>query len=175
MTGKEHEQVVAAGGLHIIGTERHESRRIDNQLRGRAGRPGDPGSSRFYLSLEDDLMRLFANAGIVSSMLEKSFKEGEPLEHPFLNHSIGTAQKRVEGQNYSMRKRLLQYERINISKTGFGADRNQGPSLADIAKKYVGTKDGILADTDLRARGSQYLGLQFRRLERGQHRLHRDL
>ncbi|MEI7651803.1 MAG: preprotein translocase subunit SecA [Verrucomicrobiota bacterium] len=100
------------GGLYVLGTERHESRRVDRQLRGRCSRQGDPGRSRFLISLEDDLMRLFANAGIISSLLEKSFKEGEPLEHPLLNRSIGTAQKRVEGQNYSMRKRLLQYDDV---------------------------------------------------------------
>ena len=106
------EGVRELGGLYVVATERHEVRRVDRQLRGRCSRQGDPGRSRFLVSLEDDRMRLFANAGIVSSMLEKSFKEGEPLEHPFLNHSIGTAQKRVEGQNYSMRKRLLQYDDV---------------------------------------------------------------
>ena len=100
------------GGLYVLATERHESRRVDRQLRGRCSRQGDPGRSRFLVSLEDDLMRLFSNAGIISSLLEKSFKEGEPLEHPLLNRSIGTAQKRVEGQNYSMRKRLLQYDDV---------------------------------------------------------------
>ena len=106
------EGVRELGGLYVLGTERHESRRVDRQLRGRCSRQGDPGRSRFLVSLEDDLMRLFANAGIISSMLEKSFKEGEPLEHPLLNRSIGTAQKRVEGQNYTMRKRLLQYDDV---------------------------------------------------------------
>ena len=100
------------GGLYVLATERHEVRRVDRQLRGRCSRQGDPGRSRFLVSLEDDLMRLFSNAGIISSLLEKSFKEGEPLEHPLLNRSIGTAQKRVEGQNYSMRKRLLQYDDV---------------------------------------------------------------
>jgi len=106
------EGVRELGGLYVVATERHEVRRVDRQLRGRCSRQGDPGRSRFLVSLEDDLMRLFANAGVISSMLEKSFKEGEPLEHPFLNHSIGTAQKRVEGQNYSARKRLLQYDDV---------------------------------------------------------------
>ena len=100
------------GGLYVLGTERHESRRVDRQLRGRCSRQGDPGHSRFLVALEDDLMRLFSNAGIISSLLEKSFKEGEPLEHPLLDRSIGTAQKRVEGQNYSMRKRLLQFDDV---------------------------------------------------------------
>ena len=106
------EGVRELGGLYVVATERHEVRRVDRQLRGRCSRQGDPGRSRFLVSLEDDLMRLFSNAGIISSLLEKSFKEGEPLEHPLLNRSIGTAQKRVEGQNYSMRKRLLQYDDV---------------------------------------------------------------
>lgn len=106
------EGVREIGGLYVLGTERHESRRVDRQLRGRCSRQGDPGHSRFLVALEDDLMRLFSNAGIISSLLEKSFKEGEPLEHPLLDRSIGTAQKRVEGQNYSQRKRLLQFDDV---------------------------------------------------------------
>ncbi len=106
------EGVKELGGLYVLGTERHESRRVDRQLRGRCSRQGDPGKSKFLVSLEDDLMRLFANAGPISRLLEKSFKEGEPLEHPLLNRSIGTAQKRVEGQNYTIRKRLLQYDDV---------------------------------------------------------------
>ncbi|MDR1498436.1 MAG: preprotein translocase subunit SecA, partial [Puniceicoccales bacterium] len=106
------EGVKELGGLYVLGTERHESRRVDRQLRGRCSRQGDPGRSKFLISLEDDLMRLFANAGPISRLLEKSFKEGEPLEHTLLNRSIGTAQKRVEGQNYSARKRLLHYDDV---------------------------------------------------------------
>ncbi len=106
------EGVRELGGLYVLGTERHESRRVDRQLRGRCSRQGDPGHARFLVALEDDLMRLFSNAGIISSLLEKSFKEGEPLEHPLLDRSIGTAQKRVEGQNYTMRKRLLQFDDV---------------------------------------------------------------
>jgi preprotein translocase subunit SecA len=106
------EGVKELGGLYVLGTERHESRRVDRQLRGRCSRQGDPGRSKFLISLEDDLMRLFANAGPISRLLEKSFREGEPLEHPLLNRSIGTAQKRVEGQNYTIRKRLLQYDDV---------------------------------------------------------------
>jgi preprotein translocase subunit SecA len=106
------EGVKELGGLYVLGTERHESRRVDRQLRGRCSRQGDPGRSKFLVSLEDDLMRLFANAGIISRLLEKSFQEGEPLEHPLLNRSIGTAQKRVEGQNYTIRKRLLEYDDV---------------------------------------------------------------
>jgi preprotein translocase subunit SecA len=100
------------GGLYVIGTERHESRRIDRQLRGRCSRQGDPGGSKFFVSLEDDLMRLFANAGPISRILEKSMTEGEELEHPALNWSIENAQKKVEQQNFSMRKRLLQFDDV---------------------------------------------------------------
>ena len=106
------EGVADLGGLFVLGTERHESRRIDRQLRGRCARQGDPGLSKFFVSLEDDLMRLFANAGKISSILEKSFTEGEELEHPLLNWSIENAQKKVEQQNYSQRKRLLQYDDV---------------------------------------------------------------
>lgn len=100
------------GGLYVLGTERHDSRRVDNQLRGRSSRQGDPGLSKFYISLEDDLMRLFANAGPISKILDKSFSEGEALEHVLLNRSIGSAQKKVEEQNYTIRKRLLQYDDV---------------------------------------------------------------
>ncbi|MFT3828282.1 MAG: preprotein translocase subunit SecA [Opitutaceae bacterium] len=106
------EGVAALGGLFVIGTERHESRRIDRQLRGRCSRQGDPGMSRFYISLEDDLMRLFASGGMMAKMIENSMKEGEELEHPWLNKSIESAQKKVEQQNYSIRKRLLQYDDV---------------------------------------------------------------
>ncbi|MBD5778708.1 preprotein translocase subunit SecA [Pelagicoccus sp. NFK12] len=106
------EGVKEAGGLLVIGTERHESRRIDRQLRGRCSRQGDPGRSKFYISLEDDLMRLFANSGFMAKILHGSMEEGEPLEHSLLNRSIETAQKKVEGSNYSVRKRLLQYDDV---------------------------------------------------------------
>lgn len=106
------EGVSELGGLLVLGTERHESRRIDRQLRGRCSRQGDPGGSKFYVSLEDDLMRLFANAGPISGILQRTFKEGEVLEHPLLNRSIESAQKKVEGHNYSIRKRLLKYDDV---------------------------------------------------------------
>ena len=106
------EGVKELGGLLVLGTERHESRRIDRQLRGRCARQGDPGASRFYVSLEDDLMRLFANQGALSKMLEKSFGDDEVLEHGTLDWSIQNAQKKVEQQNYSIRKRLLQYDGV---------------------------------------------------------------
>ena len=108
----EHEEVVAKGGLHILGTERHESRRIDNQLRGRAGRQGDPGSSRFYLSLEDDLMRIFGSDRISGLMQRMGMEEGVPIEHGMVTRAIERAQKQVEGQNFSMRKHLLEYDDV---------------------------------------------------------------
>jgi preprotein translocase subunit SecA len=108
----EHEAVVSAGGLHIVGTERHESRRIDNQLRGRAGRQGDPGSSRFYLSLEDDLMRIFGTANIRGLMERLGMEDGVPIEHKMVTKAIARAQKQVEAQNFSMRKHLLEYDDV---------------------------------------------------------------
>jgi preprotein translocase subunit SecA len=104
--------VVAAGGLHILGTERHESRRIDNQLRGRAGRQGDPGSSRFYLSLEDDLMRIFASERVSQLMLKLGMEEGVPIEHGMVTRAIANAQKKVEAHNFEIRKQLLEYDDV---------------------------------------------------------------
>src|SRR5262245_24138250 len=107
ITQPEHERVVGHGGLHIVGTERHESRRIDNQLRGRSGRQGDPGSSRFYLSLEDDLLRIFGSQRIQKIMDRLGMEEGEPIEHKLVTRAIATAQKRVENHNFEIRKHLL--------------------------------------------------------------------
>ena len=104
--------VVAAGGLHIIGTERHESRRIDNQLRGRSGRQGDPGSSRFYLSLEDDLLRIFGSDRIKNLMGRLGMEDGQPIEHRMVSNAIERAQKRVEGHNFDIRKHLLEYDDV---------------------------------------------------------------
>jgi preprotein translocase subunit SecA len=101
-----------AGGLHILGTERHESRRIDNQLRGRAGRQGDPGSSRFYLSLEDDLMRIFASERVSQLMLKLGMEEGVPIEHGMVTRAIANAQKKVEAHNFEIRKQLLEYDDV---------------------------------------------------------------
>jgi len=108
----EKKSVLEAGGLHIIGTERHESRRIDNQLRGRAGRQGDPGSSRFFVSLEDDLMRIFASETITKIMDKLGWEEGEPIEHKMITRSIENAQKKVEGRNFDIRKHLLDYDDV---------------------------------------------------------------
>ena len=107
-----HDAVIAAGGLHIVGTERHESRRIDNQLRGRAGRQGDPGSSRFYLSLEDPLLRIFGGERLSSIMQRLKMPVGEPIEHPIVNRSIAKAQTRVESRNFDIRKQLLEYDDV---------------------------------------------------------------
>ena len=109
---EDHEAVVAAGGLHIVGTERHESRRIDNQLRGRAGRQGDPGASRFYLSLEDDLMRIFAREWVSTLLQRMGMEEGMPIESRMISNRIEAAQKAVEGQNFEARKHLLEYDDV---------------------------------------------------------------
>jgi preprotein translocase subunit SecA len=111
-TDAEHERVVAVGGLHILGTERHEARRIDNQLRGRAGRQGDPGSSRFYLSLEDDLMRIFAKAWVSTLLQKLGMEEGVPIESRMISRRIEAAQKAVEAQNFESRKHLLEYDDV---------------------------------------------------------------
>ena len=116
---EERPQVMAAGGLHILGTERHESRRIDNQLRGRSGRQGDPGSSRFYLSLEDDLLRLFGSDKMIVWMERMGLKDDEPIEHRWITSSIEGAQKKVEGQNFNIRKNLLEYDDVmNLQRKG---------------------------------------------------------
>lgn len=110
---RDHEAVLDAGGLHIIGSERHESRRIDNQLRGRAGRQGDPGRSRFYLSLEDDLMRIFAGDRVIGMMRAMGLKEDEAIEHKMVSRSIENAQQKVEARNFDIRKNLLKYDDVN--------------------------------------------------------------
>ncbi|MCK5552969.1 MAG: preprotein translocase subunit SecA, partial [Deltaproteobacteria bacterium] len=112
IAAREKEEVLAHGGLHVIGTERHEARRIDNQLRGRAGRQGDPGSSRFYLSLEDDLMRLFGSERISTVMTKLGIEEDQPIEHGLITKAIENAQRRVEGHNFDIRKHLLEYDDV---------------------------------------------------------------
>jgi len=109
---QRHDEVIAAGGLHIIGTERHESRRIDNQLRGRSGRQGDPGSTRFYLSMEDSLMRIFASEKVAGLMQKLGMSEGEAIEHPWVSRAIENAQRKVEAHNFDIRKQLLQYDDV---------------------------------------------------------------
>ena len=110
--GEIHEEVLAKGGLHIIGTERHESRRVDNQLRGRSGRQGDPGSSRFYLSLEDPLLRIFASDRVANIMTKLNMPEGEAIEHPWVTRAIENAQRKVEARNFDMRKQLLEFDDV---------------------------------------------------------------
>lgn len=109
---KRHDEVLTAGGLHVVGTERHESRRIDNQLRGRSGRQGDPGSSRFYLSMQDNLMRIFASDRVSGLMQKLGMEEGEAIEHPWVNKAIENAQRKVEGHNFDIRKNLLEYDDV---------------------------------------------------------------
>jgi preprotein translocase subunit SecA len=111
-SGREHDRVVELGGLHMLGTERHESRRIDNQLRGRCGRQGDPGSSRFYLALQDDLMRIFGSDRIANIMERLGMEEGQEIQHPLVTRSIETAQKRVEERNFDIRKHVLEYDDV---------------------------------------------------------------
>ncbi len=129
-----HEQVLAAGGLHIIGTERHESRRIDNQLRGRAGRQGDPGYSRFYLSLEDSLMRLFASEKVANMMRRMGMEPGEAIEHRMVTNSIEKAQRKVEGRNFDIRKQLLEYDDVaNEQRKIIYQRRNELMEIDDIS------------------------------------------
>jgi len=126
------EGVVGQGGLHIIGTERHESRRVDNQLRGRAGRQGDPGSSRFYLSLEDDLLRIFGSDRISPIMEKLGMEEGEPIEHPLINRAVENAQKKVEGHNFDIRKHLLEYDDVM---------NKQRTVIYDMRREILGSED----------------------------------
>ena len=144
---KEHEEVVQLGGLHIIGTERHEARRIDNQLRGRSGRQGDPGSSRFYVSLEDDLMRIFAADRISGIMQRLGMEEGVPIESRFVSKQIENAQKRVEGQNFSYRKHVLEYDDVmNKQREAVYGLRKQLLEGEDQKEYLIGIADDIIID-----------------------------
>jgi preprotein translocase subunit SecA len=140
---KDKQEVVALGGLHILGTERHESRRIDNQLRGRAGRQGDPGSSRFYLSLEDDLMRIFASERVSQLMLKLGMEEGIPIEHGMVTRAIANAQKKVEAHNFEIRKQLLEYDDVmNKQREVIYQHRRAvlaGENLSDDLREMMGT------------------------------------
>ncbi|TMG82686.1 MAG: preprotein translocase subunit SecA [Betaproteobacteria bacterium] len=130
-----HDQVIQAGGLHIVGTERHESRRIDNQLRGRSGRQGDPGSSRFYLSLEDPLLRIFGGERLSGIMQRLKMPEGEPIEHPIVNRSIAKAQNRVESRNFDIRKQLLEYDDVaNDQRRVIYQQRNELLETEDVSE-----------------------------------------
>ncbi len=133
------EGVPALGGLHVIGTERHEARRIDNQLRGRSGRQGDPGSSRFYLSMEDDLMRIFGSDRIAGLMQKLGMEEGQEIEHPFITRAIQTAQTRVEGRNFEIRKQLLEYDNVmNRQREVIYAERRKVLEGEDLREHFLG-------------------------------------
>jgi preprotein translocase subunit SecA len=142
-----HDQVVKAGGLHIIGTERHESRRIDNQLRGRSGRQGDPGSSRFYMSLEDTLLRIFAGERINRIMVMLKMPEGEAIEHAMVTRSIESAQRKVEARNFDIRKQLLEYDDVaNDQRKTIYALRNELLESTDVSARIADLRAGVLAD-----------------------------
>jgi len=144
---KLHQQVVEAGGLHIIGTERHESRRIDNQLRGRSGRQGDPGSSRFYLSLEDPLLRIFAGERIKGIMERLKMPEGEPIEHTLVTRSIESAQRKVEAHNFDIRKQLLEYDNVaNDQRKNVYELRNQVLEDQGVTEMVKSLRDGVVTD-----------------------------
>jgi preprotein translocase subunit SecA len=142
-----HERVVAAGGLHIIGTERHESRRIDNQLRGRAGRQGDPGSSRFYLSLDDQLLRIFAGDRLRAIMDRLRMPEGEPIEASMVTRSIESAQRKVEGRNFDIRKQLLQYDDVaNDQRRETYRLRNEVLESKDVTALVANLRESVFRD-----------------------------
>ncbi len=142
---ERHEQVVAAGGLHVIGTERHESRRVDNQLRGRSGRQGDPGSSRFYLSLEDSLMRIFGSDRVSSLMQKLGMEEGEAIEHPWVTRAIENAQRKVEGRNFDIRKQLLEYDDVaNEQRKIVYEERNRLMEVDDISDRLQVLREDVV-------------------------------
>ncbi|MDC0664070.1 preprotein translocase subunit SecA [Marinobacter sp. SS21] len=143
---ERHNQVLEAGGLHIVGTERHESRRIDNQLRGRAGRQGDPGSSRFFLSLEDNLMRIFAPDRVKSLMQAMGMKKGEAIEHRMVTNAIEKSQRKVEGRNFDMRKTLLEYDDVaNDQRTVIYEQRNEVMASEDISGMIETIREDVVA------------------------------
>ncbi|OYD24616.1 preprotein translocase subunit SecA [Oceanimonas baumannii] len=142
-----HDAVLAAGGLHIIGTERHESRRIDNQLRGRAGRQGDAGSSRFYLSMEDALMRIFASERVTSMMKKLGMQEGEAIEHPWVTRAIENAQRKVETRNFDIRKNLLEFDDVaNDQRKVVYEQRNELLDSGDISETIAVIREDVLTD-----------------------------
>jgi preprotein translocase subunit SecA len=142
-----HDHVVAQGGLHIIGTERHESRRVDNQLRGRSGRQGDPGSSRFYLSLDDPLLRIFAGDRVRAIMDRLKMPEGEPIEAGIVTRSIESAQRKVEARNFDIRKQLLEYDDVaNDQRKVIYTQRNELLEAADISELIASLRTGVFSD-----------------------------
>jgi preprotein translocase subunit SecA len=144
---QRHEQVIAAGGLHILGTERHESRRIDNQLRGRSGRQGDPGSTRFYLSMEDNLMRIFASDRIRGLMQSIGLEKGEAIEHRMVNNAIEKAQRKVEGHNFDIRKNLLEYDDVaNTQRQVIYQQRRELMEATDISETIASIRDEVVLE-----------------------------
>ena len=144
---ERHDQVLAAGGLHILGTERHESRRIDNQLRGRAGRQGDPGVSRFYLSMEDSLMRIFASERVKGFMQKLGMEKGEAIEHQMVSNAIEKAQRKVEGRNFDIRKQLLEYDDVsNDQRQIIYQQRDDLLTEADISETITAIRLDVVAD-----------------------------
>jgi preprotein translocase subunit SecA len=142
---KRHAAVIAAGGLHIVGTERHESRRVDNQLRGRSGRQGDPGSSRFYLSLKDNLMRIFASDRVAGLMQKLGMEKGEAIEHPWVSKAIENAQRKVEQHNYNLRKTLLQYDDVaNDQRSVVYEQRNELMESDDISDIIDAVREDVV-------------------------------
>ncbi|NMM41904.1 preprotein translocase subunit SecA [Pseudoalteromonas arctica] len=143
-----HDAVIAAGGLHIIGTERHESRRIDNQLRGRSGRQGDAGSSRFYLSMDDALMRIFAGERMTNMMRKLGMQRGEAIEHPWVNRAIENAQRKVEARNFDVRKQLLEYDDVaNDQRRVVYSQRNELLEEGDISETITVIRGDVLGNT----------------------------
>jgi preprotein translocase subunit SecA len=143
-----HDAVLAAGGLHIIGTERHESRRIDNQLRGRSGRQGDAGSSRFYLSMEDALMRIFASDRVSGMMRKLGMKEGEAIEHPWVTKAIANAQRKVESRNFDIRKQLLEYDDVaNDQRRAIYSQRNELLDVSDVSETIASIREDVFKST----------------------------
>jgi preprotein translocase subunit SecA len=141
------EGVVALGGLHVIGTERHESRRIDNQLRGRSGRQGDPGSSRFYVSLQDDLMRIFGSERIAGMLERLGLREGEVIEHPWITKALERAQRTVEGHNFDIRKHLLEYDDVmNKQRTVIYEERTRVLEGEDLHEHILGMIEDVAED-----------------------------
>ncbi len=143
----EHDKVIAAGGLHIVGTERNESRRVDNQLRGRSGRQGDVGSTRFYLSLEDNLMRIFASEKMAAMMQRLGMEKGEAIEHKMVNRAIENAQRKVEGMNYDARKNLLEYDDVaNDQRKVIYSLRDELMSTSDVQDRFIRIRKQVVTD-----------------------------
>ncbi len=143
----QHETVIKAGGLHIVGTERNESRRVDNQLRGRSGRQGDIGSTRFYLSLEDSLMRIFASEKMATMMQRLGMEKGEAIEHKMVNRAIENAQKKVEGMNYDARKNLLEYDNVaNDQRKVIYQLRDELMGVDDVQDRFIQIRKGVIGD-----------------------------